>query len=419
MNYIKQIIFDMRRQALVTWVTISGTALSLFLMMAMYMLNNIDTVETAPESRRSHIYYSPYIHITSLENGENNSSGSMSMSTARKLYENMPGIKTLSYTGGGNSSRDVAYGKGVTQTLETKKVDQNFWKIYDFNFISGRPFTKAENDANVRKVIITKSAAFALAGNKDLLGKEIMIDRVPYQVIGVVETVNPVMKSSYSDIYMPYVATPNEVWDTHFGSTEVVMLAEDGVKPETLKKEVERRYGLLNLELKKDDKQAVYHKAPFQYKRADWSNNDPDDDNTMQYFLNTVLLLLPAINLSGMTRARLRRRISEIGVRRAFGATRRRIIAELMTENLILTLMGGAIGLVLCVFFVLFFSQYFVDFYGFDATDRKVGIGPSFSMLFTWGAFGIAILICFVLNLLSAGIPAIKASRENPADALR
>jgi len=60
-----------------------------------------------------------------------------------------------------------------------------------------------------------------------------------------------------------------------------------------------------------------------------------------------ILLLVPAVNLSGMTLSRMRRRMAEIGVRKAFGATGGELMRQVFFENLVLTLLAGVVGLAL------------------------------------------------------------------------
>ena len=63
MNYIRQILYDLRQQPLVTWITLTGTALAIFLIMAVFMVNRIKVVEVSPESNRSRILYGAFIDI--------------------------------------------------------------------------------------------------------------------------------------------------------------------------------------------------------------------------------------------------------------------------------------------------------------------------------------------------------------------
>ena len=62
-----------------------------------------------------------------------------------------------------------------------------------------------------------------------------------------------------------------------------------------------------------------------------------------------ILLLVPAINLSSMTQSRLRQRVAEIGVRRAFGSTRMEMVGQIIMENLVVTLLAGAVGLFISI----------------------------------------------------------------------
>lgn len=134
-------------------------------------------------------------------------------------------------------------------------------------------------------------------------------------------------------------------------------------------------------------------------------------------YIYAVLLLLPAMNISSMTRSRLRRRVSEIGVRRALGATRRDIIAQFLTENLVMTVAGTLIGVVLSLIFCKFYITAFFPMENAGTWELIEG-GPSFSLIFNWGTVGIAVLFCLILNILSTIVPAWKASRENPAEAI-
>lgn len=426
MNYFKQVWYEMRQQPLVTWVNIAGTAISIFLIMALVMIEKVDTVDAAPEVNRSRTLVGVYIHMRSTGNDGNECSGSLSLETAHRLYDNLDGVEVYSFGKGYNDNSDVNMPRGTINSLEVKGIDENFWKIYSFDFLKGQPFTAAQVKAGEKRAIITDRVAFLLAGNADILGKEIHINHLPYVVSGVVKTGSPLLKQSFADIYIPYVENPQEIWKTYLGQSQATLLLKEGVSPEDIKKEVERRYAVWNDRLRKEEsREFVYHRLPYtaeEMASQTGSNQDPDDVDKgkwTKWITYGILLLVPALNLSGMTRSRLRRRVSEIGVRRAYGATRLRIVGELLTENFLLTLAGGLIGLILSVVFIMCFSHLFVDFLGWnDASGGKGSSTPAFNMFFTWGAFLTVLLLCFILNILSTGIPAWKASRVNPAEAI-
>lgn len=68
-----------------------------------------------------------------------------------------------------------------------KYTDPGFWKVFDFRFISGKPFTEADFISGLPRVVITNTLARKLFGSEDPIGKEVLMGYVPYAVTGVVE----------------------------------------------------------------------------------------------------------------------------------------------------------------------------------------------------------------------------------------
>ena len=117
-----------------------------------------------------------------------------------------------------------------------------------------------------------------------------------------------------------------------------------------------------------------------------------------------------------MTQSQLRQRIAEVGVRRSFGSTRKDIMWQIFFENLVLTMIAGIIGLVFCfVFALLFGSSLFAS-----STLMMLNSAPTVDvlMLMHVSTFGYALLFCLLMNLLSAGVPAWRASRISITNAL-
>ena len=116
-----------------------------------------------------------------------------------------------------------------------------------------------------------------------------------------------------------------------------------------------------------------------------------------------------------MTQSRLRQRISEIGVRRAFGCTRMEILGQILGENLVITLLAGILGLLMSFLFAYWGNELiFAQQYSMTLNPPTVDA----SILIHASTFGWALLFCFILNLLSTGIPAWRASRMNIVEAI-
>ena len=134
-----------------------------------------------------------------------------------------------------------------------------------------------------------------------------------------------------------------------------------------------------------------------------------------RFVVYLILLIVPAINLSSMTDSRMRQRVSEIGVRRAFGCLRSEIALQIISESLIITLFAGALGWLMSVVFAyLCGSMLFTQ--PFSATLNPPSVDVS--MLIQGSTFLWALLFCFILNLLSSGIPSWRASRTKIVTAL-
>ena len=419
-NYFKQIVYDLRYQRIVTITSALGTAFAIFLVMAVFIISSINSVPVAPESNRPRLLTGKYLEVhTSRGSG----SGDMTYAIATELYKDLEGVEKMSYVKT-YESMDGCVADGDIVSMDGFRVDENFYDIFDFKFLSGKPFDKATVEANLPEVILQKDVARRLFGSVDIVGREMLLNHTPYTVRGVVDNTSPLLGATYANFYLPYKPeSESEIWNDYGGYTSVQLLLAPGTDPDNIRQQVKSRYATLNSRLAKEDAEAIYHLGPYTTEITQgelWSNGDPDttSDRNMRYLTYAILLILPAINISSMTRSRLRRRVSEIGVRRAYGATKWNIFSRFISENLILTIAGGIIGLILCVVFVLFFCNLFITFGGMFGTGDIATARPTFAMLMNFKSFGAALVFCLLLNIMSTGLPAWRASRVNPAEAI-
>lgn len=414
----------MRHQPLMTWLSIAGTAIAIFLIMSDFMISNMDSVKVAPETNRDRILYGYGGHLK-VPTGEG--SGMLSYDIAKELYSNLEGVEILSYTTEHYGTQNVNVKGEAPENMKTKSVDENYWKIYDYDFIEGRPFSREEVEAGIPIAIVTQEVAENLFGRGETyVGREIMVSNKPRRIVGVVGNINRLMTNSISDVFLSHVAEGNREssWYVYLGSYTPILLIKPGVSQESIQKQVAKRYELFNQRHKAEDMELIYHNQPWTTKEKNGpggSNSTPDSSKERKTRLigYAILLLIPAINLSSMSRSRMRQRVGEIGLRRAFGCTRWRILLNLLSENLIITIIGGLIGTLLSMLFITGFSNYFISYGGIAiSTVEEAMSRPTIEMLFSLKAFGAVLLFCFILNLLSAGIPALKAAFINPAEAL-
>ena len=137
----------------------------------------------------------------------------------------------------------------------------------------------------------------------------------------------------------------------------------------------------------------------------------------LQYFIALlIILLVPSLNLCGLSNSRMQQRMSELGVRKAFGATKGILIRQILNENLVLTLLGGFVGLILSYTAVYFMRSWL--FTNSDNIGTSGDFSLSMSVLFSPEVFCLAFLFCLIINLLSAGVPAWVAARRTIVDSL-
>ena len=125
------------------------------------------------------------------------------------------------------------------------------------------------------------------------------------------------------------------------------------------------------------------------------ANIEPDVDaaRRQRIMIFVILLIVPAINLSSMTQSRLRQRVSEIGVRRAFGSTRAELMGQIIAENLVVTLLAGIVGLLLSVAFCIH-GQHFAFCTGVQPDFESAGSGCVDPASYFHLCLGIALLFC-------------------------
>ena len=136
------------------------------------------------------------------------------------------------------------------------------------------------------------------------------------------------------------------------------------------------------------------------------------------------ILLIPMINLSGMVGSRMEARMGEFGVRKSFGAWRGDVLQQITGENLLLTMLGGVLGLLLSYVLLGVFSEQLNGMVPGEA------IATAFSMekveaavfsvrdFFKLKLYVLLLAIVLVLNIISALIPALKVIRRPITDSL-
>lgn len=414
--------FQMRHQPVLSIVTIAGTALSIFLIMIVVMMQEVTTVPFAPESNRDRFLHYRYLSSADDDEGTNESNGPMSYQAAKQMLLSLPTPEAATAYHVMTTSAALSIPKSANVKVDMRPVDNNYWKVFDFTFIDGAPFTQADFDAGLPKIVITESIARKVFGTTDVTGREILVNLAPFTVSGVVKDVSTLADKAYAQAWPNLSATSayEQTRSTGHGMLSVTILAKNRDDFDKIREEYEKAHDKYEDEIKSTGRKILSRNRPYDQATdaiafASNVEPDPEGERRSRLMVFLILLIVPAINLSAMTQSRLQQRTAEIGVRRSFGCTRSRIIFDIITENLAITIIAGIIGLILSVIFgylcnSLLFAQPFSQTINPPAVDT--------SILLHWSTFGWAMLFCFILNILSSGLPAINASRTGLVNAL-
>ncbi len=411
-QYFSQALQMLKENPLVSTISILGTALSIAMIMVVILVFQINVAEYTPESYRNNMLYVLGVQAKS-EKSTNNSL--LSAEAVRECFYSLQTPKAV--TAILSDERAISLpARKLYKEYSIKYTDPGFWKVFDLNFTKGSPFSEADFQSGIPHAVIASDVASTLFGTTDAVGETIIIDFVSYTICGVVKPVSKAANHAYANVWVPYTATPalleNPYNEGITGLFNTIMLAYSSSDFDKIKEELTRRTAQYN-DSKREFKLNYQHNPITRLDLATGSNGFRKVD-AKDYFMTTggillFLLLIPALNMTGVMQSSIHKRRGEVGVRKAFGATYGTLMKQILYENLVITLIGGMIGLLLS--FVLIEACKTFLFNGEPMLTAQ--------MLFKPGIFLAALVFSLLLNLLSAGIPAMRMSRQNIVNALK
>ena len=423
MQTIRQAFILLRQNPLLSTIFILGTAFAITMIMAIVITWQMKYVDIEPEVNRSRSLYISKMHLQGKENKGWNNYTACSPAFMKDCVQPLPEVEACTaFVPASVALVSMPDGTNAVK-VDAMETDPGFWKVFRMQFVAGRGFDDSDRGGDVSAIVVVASVARGLFGTTDAVGREFLLNHAPYRVAGVVKDVSTLANCAYGQVWVPYTSTgmDKEAWnDRHMGMMSCTMLAHSRDDFPAIRQEAERRKLEYNTLIGKDGWELIYRNRPYDQEKnaiAFGANIEPDVDaaRRQRIMIFVILLIVPAINLSSMTQSRLRQRVSEIGVRRAFGSTRAELMGQIIAENLVVTLLAGIVGLLLSVAFAymgntLLFAQEFSQTLNPPEVDASILLHAS---TFAW-----ALLFCFVLNLMSSGFPAWRAARIGIVNAL-
>jgi putative ABC transport system permease protein len=295
--------------------------------------------------------------------------------------------------------------------LGLKSTDEVFWDIMEFPFPEGRPYDAEMVSAAEPVAVITDWARKQVFGSGPAIGEYLETTAGKYRVIGVIPKKEITTALTSSDIYVPITTSG---WDMSnrelYSYCLALVLARDKSDFQSIRSEFDQRR-LQALQ----DYSGKYNEITCQIgTQADLyiagiAGGAVAGEEWLAFagmlVLAVLFMLFPAINLVNINLSRIIERSSEIGIRKAFGASSRTLLAQFVAENVFLTLLGGALAF-LMTWVVL-------------AIMNSSGMIPIGHLELNWSVFLTSMFLSLLFGLLSGALPAYRMSRLHPVDALR
>ncbi len=419
-TYLKQAWAMMKQNRLFTSIYVAGTALSVAFTMILFIVYYVKFGPVYPEYNRSRMLVINSLRQEGKGNSNNYMCNSGVCSQVIDMLKDLPHMDKIS----ASCNIGTLYGNAITLPESgeeylpmTHLVNADFWNVFDFQFLSGKPFSEVDVASNLPKVIITESLAQRIFAQTDVAGRTILIDGNEHEVCGVVKDASTATKASMGELYLPLFF--NEELNYNQGLTgnyTLYMTAPTEDDVEALRNEiieVFKNYNLQDAEWNHNlmGQPDIYWKSFFRNP----CENEPDiaaEVRSILYML-LALLFIPAMNLCGMISSRMDERLSELGVRKAYGATNRSLIHQVLTENLLLTITGGLIGLTLAYTLTLVGGKQVLSIFDSDMYfDMQTSMSIHLDMLINLPLFATVLGVCILLNIISALVPTIVALRK-------
>jgi putative ABC transport system permease protein len=296
--------------------------------------------------------------------------------------------------------------------LDQKVTDDGFWEITDFEFLEGRGLTQNDLERANMVIVINENTKKEYFGAQTAYGKNIVVNGKTYQVVGVVKNVPPTNEAAYADVWIPISTTPSKMKvDEHYrGGLAAIILCKSIQDIPNVKEEFASVMKKINDD--KDPTIKYFSSNPDSIGEAisrGLVGNDDDAKFTLFVFILVTLVLMfmiiPAMNLININISRIMERSSEIGARKAFGATKNTLVGQFLVENIFVTTLGGIIGLGMSQITLSLLNQSgLISF-------------SNFTINFT--VFGFGFVFALVFGILSGVYPAIKMSKLQAVQALK
>ena len=312
------------------------------------------------------------------------------------------------YTSRSDYNNSVYYGNNGISGSQVFGVDNSYFTTNGLVLKSGRTFVDSDFTDFHAAAIIDADTADSLFDGENPIGKTIEISSIPFTVVGIVDEdskFEPVINSIdeyytyYSDSSASRIFVPSSMWPALYSFDEPQNVAIRVSNTEAMTDAGKAVAEIMNANVTNSE---IKYQAQDLLKQAQDLQDLSSSTNSQLIWIASISLLVGGIGVMNIMLVSVTERTREIGLKKAIGAKKSRILWQFLTEAAVLTSLGGIVGVGAGIGLAEIISR---------VTSAPVAISvPSII---------IAVVFSMVIGIIFGLLPSFKASNLNPIDALR
>lgn len=312
------------------------------------------------------------------------------------------------YTSRNDYNNSVYYGNNGISGSQVFGVDNSYFTTNGLVLKSGRTFVDSDFTDFHAAAIIDADTADSLFDGENPIGKTIEISSIPFTVVGIVDEdskFEPVINSIdeyytyYSDSSASRIFVPSSMWPALYSFDEPQNVAIRVSNTEAMTDAGKAVAEIMNANVTNSE---IKYQAQDLLKQAQDLQDLSSSTNSQLIWIASISLLVGGIGVMNIMLVSVTERTREIGLKKAIGAKKSRILWQFLTEAAVLTSLGGIVGVGAGIGLAAIISR---------VTSAPVAISvPSII---------IAVVFSMVIGIIFGLLPSFKAANLNPIDALR